>query len=91
MTLAELLERSLTLNKEQEDDLFDLLQRNKRKSEKNKISEIVRGPRLYTKFAGTEFAREINIEPFGISWTATKHTADKLKTIQKHLLGGTEC
>lgn len=86
MTLEELINRKLSLNWEQEQELFAILERNKRKSEKNRISNIIRGPELYTKFARTEFADEIVIEPFGVIWMADKHTSNKLKKIQKHLL-----
>lgn len=85
MTLKELIERRLPINEEQIAGLETILVLNKRKSEKLQIRRLLK-EKFYSSFEGTEFAREIEILPFGVIWNTNAHRKNKLKVIQKHLL-----
>ena len=85
MTLAELLERKLSINLEQRLALEDILLLNKTKKQKLIIREKLKNE-FYTSFSVTEFAKEVEVLPFGVSWNAVSHRKNKLKVIQKHLL-----
>lgn len=85
MTLDELITRRLVINEEQLESLETILVLNKRKSEKIQIRRLLK-EKFYSSFEGTEFSKEIEILPFGVSWNAGSHKKNKLKAIQKHLL-----
>lgn len=87
MRLNELIKRRLAINEEQIESLEQILFLNKRKSEKQKIRSILKSMQLYIVFEDTDFAKEIEMLPFGVSWETNEHKKNKLKEIQKVLLG----